>query len=54
MIVVVNTKGGGGKTTAATHLLAPWVLSRKGKANVIEIDDQNADSKKFESSSVDF
>lgn len=53
MIVVVNTKGGGGKSTTAMHLLAPWVLSRTGSSKIIEIDDQNIEGSDFKRSDVE-
>lgn len=53
MIVVVNTKGGSGKSTTASHLIAPWVFNRLGKAVIIEVDDQNSESSVFRRSSIE-
>lgn len=52
LILVANTKGGSGKSTTAMHLLAPWVLSRQGTANLVELDDENTDSADFSSSAI--
>lgn len=53
LIVVANTKGGAGKTTATIHLIAPWVYSRTGKAKVVELDDENNDTSDFYQSKVE-
>ncbi|MGP9633763.1 division plane positioning ATPase MipZ [Halomonas sp. AOP43-A1-21] len=52
MILVINTKGGSGKSTASMQLLAPWVLSRTGKAAVVELDDENHDSADYTDSAI--
>lgn len=52
MILVINTKGGSGKSTASMQLLAPWVLSRTGKAALVELDDENHDSADFTDSAI--
>ena len=52
MILVINTKGGSGKSTASMQLLAPWVLERTGKAALVELDDENHDSADFTDSAI--
>jgi hypothetical protein len=52
MILVINTKGGSGKSTASMQLLAPWVLSRTGKAALVELDDENHDSADYTDSAI--
>lgn len=52
LILVANTKGGCGKSTTAIHLVAPWVLSRIGSANVVELDDENTDTADFSNSKI--
>lgn len=52
MVLVINTKGGSGKSTAAMQLIAPWVLDRTGKATLVELDDENHDSADFTSSAI--
>lgn len=52
LILVANTKGGCGKSTSAIHLVAPWVLSRIGAANVVELDDENTDTADFSNSKI--
>lgn len=52
MILVINTKGGSGKSTASMQLLAPWVLERTGKAALVELDDENHDSADFTDSEI--
>ncbi len=53
MILVINTKGGSGKSTASMQLLAPWVLERTGKAALVELDDENHDSADFTDSAIE-
>lgn len=53
MILVINTKGGSGKSTTGMQLLAPWVLERTGKAALVELDDENHDSADFTDSAID-
>lgn len=52
MILVINTKGGSGKSTTSMQLLAPWVLERTGKASLVELDDENHDSADFTDSAI--
>lgn len=52
MILIVNTKGGCGKTTTAMQLVAPWVLERVGEARVIEMDDENHHTASFTRSAI--
>lgn len=52
MILVINTKGGSGKSTTAMQLLAPWVLERTGSAVLLELDDENHDSAAFTKSGI--
>lgn len=53
MILMVNTKGGSGKSTTAMQLIAPWILERLGEARVVELDDENHDSASYEKSAID-
>lgn len=52
MILVINTKGGSGKSTTSMQLLAPWVLERTGKAALVELDDENHDSADYTDSAI--
>lgn len=52
MIVIVNTKGGSGKSTSARQVLAPWVLNKVGQATIVELDDENHDSLDFTKSAI--
>lgn len=52
MILVINTKGGSGKSTASMQLLAPWVYDRTGSATLVELDDENHDSADFTDSAI--
>jgi len=48
--IVLNTKGGVGKSTTAMQVLAPYLYKKndeKEKINLIEFDDENKDSEKF-------
>jgi len=54
-IIVLNSKGGVGKSTTSTQILAPYLYVKNGKndkVNLIEFDDENADSLSFESSEI--
>lgn len=49
----VTTKGGGGKSTISQQIAATWLLSRRGKSALIELDDQNKDSAWLTSSQIE-
>jgi hypothetical protein len=44
-ILVVSTKGGTGKSMLSQQILATYNLSRFGKSKIVEVDDENLDSK---------
>lgn len=51
--IVLNSKGGVGKSTVAIQLLAPYIYDRFGQvAKFYELDDENDDAKAFEGSSI--
>lgn len=51
--IVLNSKGGVGKSTVAMQLLAPYIFNRFGKvAKLYELDDENDDAKAFDSSTL--
>ncbi len=54
-IIVLNSKGGVGKSTTSTQILAPYLYIKNGKKDkvkLIEFDDENEDSKSFLSSEI--
>ena len=54
-IIVLNSKGGVGKSTTSTQILAPFLYIKNGqndKVNLIEFDDENEDSLSFENSDI--
>ena len=53
--IVLNTKGGVGKSTLSMQILAPYLYIKNGqndKVNLIEFDDENSDSKSFDNSDI--
>ncbi len=53
MIVVSQTKGGVGKSTAAMQVIAPYLYKRHRKPiKYIEIDDENQDSNTFHKTKI--
>lgn len=51
--IVLNSKGGVGKSTVAIQLLAPYIYERFGQVvKFYELDDENDDMKAFEGSSI--
>jgi hypothetical protein len=52
VIMVFNSKGGGGKSTCAQQVLATYILSRHGFATIKELDDQNLDSAYLDRSKI--
>lgn len=50
--LVTTTKGGSGKSTLSQQVCATWLLSRTGEATLIELDDQNQDSKWMSASKI--
>lgn len=51
--LVIQTKGGVGKSTVSMQCIAPYMLSRFGKATLIELDDENHDSEAFTKSKIE-
>lgn len=51
--LTTTTKGGSGKSTISQQVAATWLLSRTGAAALIELDDQNQDSKWMEASKIE-
>ena len=54
-IIVLNSKGGVGKSTTATQVLAPYLYIKNGqndRVNLIEFDDENSDNKSFSNSEI--
>lgn len=52
MTLVVQTKGGVGKSTTAMQAIAAWNLARLGSAKLIELDDQNHDAAQYTESAI--
>jgi cellulose biosynthesis protein BcsQ len=53
--IVLNTKGGVGKSTLSMQILAPFLYVKNGqndRVNLIEFDDENSDSKSFDNSNI--
>jgi len=53
--IVLNSKGGVGKSTTSMQILAPFLFWKNGqneKINLIEFDDENSDSKSFFNSDI--
>jgi len=53
--IVLNTKGGVGKSTVSMQILAPFLYWKNGqneKVNLIEFDDENSDSETFSNSDI--
>ena len=53
--IVLNTKGGVGKSTLSMQILAPYLYIKNGqndRVNLIEFDDENSDSKSFDNSNI--
>jgi hypothetical protein len=44
VILVANSKGGGGKSTVSQQVLATYILKEYGSASIKELDDENLDS----------
>lgn len=53
IVMVVNTKGGVGKSAFSMQLVAPYLLSRFGNASLFEVDDYNFDASDYDSSMVE-
>lgn len=54
-IIVLNTKGGVGKSTVSMQVIAPYLFWKNGKSdkiNLIEFDDENSDSETFINSKI--
>jgi hypothetical protein len=51
-ILVANSKGGGGKSTTAQQILAPFILNKYGSVSIKELDDQNLDSAYLDRSKI--
>ncbi|MGM0983953.1 MAG: hypothetical protein ACQEXG_11085 [Pseudomonadota bacterium] len=54
IIAVINTKGGVGKSAFAMHVAAPYLLSRFGNAELIELDDENNEYTSYSYSKISF
>ncbi|MEY4503984.1 MAG: hypothetical protein RL154_276 [Pseudomonadota bacterium] len=51
--LVINSKGGVGKSTVAMQLLAPYIYEKwQTKALLVELDDENDDAKAFAESAI--
>lgn len=53
--LVLNSKGGVGKSTSSMQVLVPFLYWKNGqsdKVNLIEFDDENSDSETFENSEI--
>lgn len=53
--MILNTKGGATKSTTAVQIIAPYLYFKNGqneKVNLIEFDDENADSETFLNSDI--
>ena len=53
--IVLNTKGGATKSTTAVQIIAPYLYLKNGeneKINLVEFDDENADSETFLNSNI--
>jgi len=53
--MVLNTKGGVGKSTVSVQVLVPYLWNRTGqteKINLVEFDDENSDSETFGNSNI--
>ncbi|CAM3857822.1 hypothetical protein VRRI112168_03435 [Vreelandella rituensis] len=50
--IVVNTKGGVGKSAFSMQVVAPYLLSRLGSASLIEVDDQNHDASDYDNTEI--
>ena len=52
--IVINTKGGVGKSTAAVQLVAPYLYNKTNdKVRLVEFDDENKDADTFDSDILD-
>jgi len=51
-IAVLNTKGGSGKSTNSFQVACAYFLNKNEKVELIEIDDENADSANFTESII--
>lgn len=51
-IAVLNTKGGSGKSTNSFQVACAYFLNKNEKVELIEIDDENADSANFTDSII--
>jgi len=53
--MILNTKGGATKSTTAVQIIAPYLYWKNGqneKINLVEFDDENADSETFLNSKI--
>lgn len=52
-ILCTSTKGGVGKSTIAQQVATTYLLDREGTGTLIELDDQNVDSRWMNSSKIE-
>lgn len=52
IVLVAQLKGGCGKSNTAMQIIAPWLLSREGRARLIEVDHHNQDSEDYKNTAV--
>lgn len=51
-VIVVNTKGGAGKSTAAMQIVSTYFLAKGQGVELLELDNQNQDAKIFSKSRI--
>ena len=51
-IIIVNTKGGASKSTVAMQVIAPYFLGKEQGVELLELDNQNQDTKIFSKSKI--
>ena len=51
-VIVVNTKGGAGKSTTAIQTISTYFLAKAQEVELLELDNQNQDAKIFSKSKI--
>ncbi len=51
-VIVVNTKGGAGKSTTAMQTISTYFLAKAQEVELLELDNQNQDAKIFSKSKI--
>ena len=51
-VIVVNTKGGAGKSTTAMQIVSTYFLAKGQGVELLELDNQNQDAKIFSKSKI--